>query len=75
MRKTRHTFPPSTVGRYRPGVGLTITRANIALIFPLGVDDAELVVKTFNPPIPGCDHLPPSKRHVARANRLLHGGS
>jgi hypothetical protein len=74
MRKTRHQFPASTVGRYRPGVGTTITKANIAIIFPFGVEDAARVVKVFNPPVPGCEQLPPSKRHLARANRLLHGG-
>ena len=60
---------PSTTGRYKPGVGLTITRANIAILLKKGVvlpeSTAERVAEEL------CGKNRAEARHVARAARLI----
>lgn len=73
--------PRSTTGRYIPGVGLTLTRANIAwalrtrLIEP--TDSPDTIALKFQPryQFPTDHYVPPSKRHVGRAYRLVSKGA
>jgi hypothetical protein len=65
----------STFGVYRPGVGYTITRANIekarrecAKAGKAMPTAEEIVINFLN-----LDKIPPSPRHLARAQRLLDG--
>ncbi len=65
----------STTGRYIPGVGRTITRANIRRVI-------EAQAEAKQPPIEEAEAMARElvgkcvqSRHVARAARLMHGGT
>lgn len=62
---------PSTFNRYKPGVGRTITRANIAVLLKKGIvgpdADEDRVAEEL------CGLGRAEKRHVARAARLMYG--
>jgi hypothetical protein len=63
----------STTGRYIPGVGRTITQANIRWLLAKGIigpdADPERVADEC------CGKFPVEPRHVARARRLMYGTS
>lgn len=73
--KRRQTLPAPTGGVYRPGVGYTITRDNIERARrecakagkPLPTA-AEIVINFLD-----LNKIPPSPRHLARAQRLIDG--
>lgn len=78
MKRSRHKSPPSTTGRYLPGVGYTLTRANIAWAnltrTDRGLDpltEAEDIVSAFAPTDPDGRKLPTPSRYLHRARRLL----
>ena len=69
-------FPPPTTGRYLPGAGYALTRANLAwalrhrLIDPS--DSPEQVATKFQPYCPATGrHCEPDSRHVYRARMLM----
>lgn len=68
-------FPASTTGRQLPGVGMTITRANIRAVQAGRAKDRlepltpEQLADEF------VSHRLCKHRHVARAERLMNGGS
>jgi hypothetical protein len=76
MPRRRRKPHGSTFGAYRPGVGYTITRANIEKArrecAKAGKDmpTAEEIVINF---VCRGDKIPPSPRHLARAQRLIDG--
>ena len=78
MRRSRHKNPPSTFGRYIPGVGRTLTRANIdayqAQLVKAGQEPATAaqVVQEFCTNGWGQNYAKPN--HLARAYRLMHKG-
>lgn len=78
MRRSRHKNPPSTFGRYIPGVGRTITRANIdahqAKLVKEGQEPAtpEQIVQEFCTNSKGRNYAKPN--HLARAYRLMAKG-
>lgn len=69
-------FPQPTTGRYLPGAGYALTRANLAwalkqrLIDPS--DGPEQVATKFQPYCPATGrHCEPDNRHVYRARLLM----
>ena len=73
-------FPASTRGVYLPGVGMTLTQANIAdrqaerakeKLDPL--TPGQIVVEFTKPQHPSKEWAP-KKTHLARAHRLMQGG-
>lgn len=74
--KRSHTFPAPTVGTYMPGVGYTITQANIrrAKGEIAAAPTAERVCRGFIPPHLHGKDRPMTRRHLDRASRLLNGG-
>lgn len=87
MFKTSHRFPRSTFGRYVPGVGTTITQANIAATQTALRDACEKAKQEFIPltaeqitflfiygqPMPAGSHMPKG-RHLSRTYRLMYQG-
>lgn len=74
IRKPRRPFPASTVGHFKPGVGLCITRANIAIEQGHRVKNGqepatpEQIVRRFLALKKDC---PTPQRHLGRAIRLM----
>lgn len=69
-------FPQPTTGRYLPGVGYALTRANLALMLRRRVidpsDSPEQVATKFQPYCPATGrHCQPDNRHVYRARMLM----
>lgn len=69
-------FPAPTTGRYLPGVGYALTRANLALMLKRKVidpsDSPEQVARKFAPvSTHNGERCLPDNRHVARARMLM----
>lgn len=80
----KRAFPTSTRGRYIPGVGTTLTKANIALAVKEGTiitgESAErvafkLTLTNSQRSTKFAGQTPPEARHVARTGRVMNGGS